>query len=103
MTKKIINLGTTANDHAGDSIRVAGGKLNDNFTELYASLGNGTTLTVSTVAKTGDYADLTNKPLIAVPVSATAVGNPGQYSYDANYFYLCVAVNTWKRVALATW
>lgn len=34
MTQKIINLGT-ANKGNGDPIRVAFGKVNDNFTELY--------------------------------------------------------------------
>lgn len=28
---------------------------------------------------------------------------PGDTSYDANYFYICVATNTWKRVAIAAW
>lgn len=35
MTQQNINLGTTANDGTGDSLRVAGGKINDNFSELY--------------------------------------------------------------------
>lgn len=35
MAKQTINLGTTADDGTGDSIRVGGDKINDNFTELY--------------------------------------------------------------------
>jgi len=108
MAKKIIGLGTTANDHAGDSLRVAGGKINDNFTELYDALGVNGSLAVATVAKTGSYSDLSGKPptapaLVTVPSSATAPGIVGQVSLDANYFYVCVNTNTWKRVALATW
>jgi hypothetical protein len=38
MTQKIINLGT-ANKGNGDPIRVAFGKVNDNFTELYNYVG----------------------------------------------------------------
>lgn len=38
MTKQVIGLGTTANDHAGDSLRVAGTKINSNFTELYDAI-----------------------------------------------------------------
>lgn len=30
----------------------------------------------------------------------TAQGRPGQVSYDADYLYVCVGVNQWKRVAL---
>ncbi len=54
MAKKSIGLGTTANDHSGDSLRVAGGKINDNFTELYNALGANGTLTVAAIAKTGN-------------------------------------------------
>ena len=38
-----------------------------------------------------------------VPTIATDTGAVGQFSWDANYFYVCVAANTWKRVAIATW
>jgi hypothetical protein len=37
------------------------------------------------------------------PPTATTVGTPGQMSFDASFFYVCVAVNTWVRVGLATW
>lgn len=30
-------------------------------------------------------------------------GVAGQYAWDENYLYLCVATNTWKRVALSSW
>jgi hypothetical protein len=108
MAKKNIGLGTTANDHAGDSLRVAGGKINDNFTELYDALGVNGSLTIATVAKTGAYSDLSGKPptapaLVPVPLSATATGVIGQVSFDQNYFYVCTNANTWKRVAIAAW
>lgn len=35
MAKQTINLGTVANDNTGDTIRVGGDKINDNFTEVY--------------------------------------------------------------------
>ena len=37
------------------------------------------------------------------PASATSMGTPGEYAYDTGYFYVCVATDTWKRVALTTW
>ena len=37
------------------------------------------------------------------PASASAAGNQGDICRDANYMYVCVAANTWKRSALATW
>jgi hypothetical protein len=38
-----------------------------------------------------------------VPASATAAGVAGARAYDANYLYVCVAANTWRRVAIASW
>ncbi len=37
MAQQEINIGTTANDRTGDSLRVAFQKINDNFAELYNS------------------------------------------------------------------
>lgn len=41
--------------------------------------------------------------LNTAPTSATDTGILGEIRYDANYIYLCVATNTWKRSALTTW
>ena len=50
----------------------------------------------------------TNPPLSPslssnAPASASATGTAGDIRYDSNYVYICVATNTWKRAALATW
>ena len=37
------------------------------------------------------------------PSSATDFGFPGEIRWDANYIYVCVATDTWKRVALSSW
>lgn len=37
------------------------------------------------------------------PASSTASGSTGEIEWDSNYLYVCVASNTWKRVALSTW
>ena len=42
MAKQTINIGTKANDGSGDTIRVAFGKTNNNFTELYSTVGGHT-------------------------------------------------------------
>lgn len=39
----------------------------------------------------------------ATPASAGATGTAGQVCWDANYVYVCVSANTWKRAAIATW
>jgi hypothetical protein len=45
MARKIIDIGTIGNDGTGDSIRDSFRKVNDNFRELYSSLGLGDKLT----------------------------------------------------------
>jgi hypothetical protein len=37
------------------------------------------------------------------PASSAATGTTGDICWDANYVYVCVATNTWKRSAIATW
>lgn len=46
MVKQIINSGVLPNDGQGDNLRAGAIKINNNFTELYTALGNGTALTV---------------------------------------------------------
>lgn len=37
------------------------------------------------------------------PTSATDTGIAGEMRFDADYIYVCIATDTWKRVAIATW
>jgi hypothetical protein len=37
------------------------------------------------------------------PSSASDTGNTGDICWDSSYVYVCVATNTWKRSAIATW
>ena len=37
------------------------------------------------------------------PSSASDTGQAGQICWDTNYLYVCVASNTWKRIALNSW
>jgi hypothetical protein len=53
MAKQNINVGTKANDRAGDPLRTAFTKINDNFTELYTLTG-GTSTALTELAQ--DYA-----------------------------------------------
>lgn len=39
----------------------------------------------------------------STPASTFDTGSPGDIAWDSNYVYVCVAANTWKRAALATW
>ncbi len=47
------------------------------------------------------HIDVTSMSLYtSPPLTSSSPGTPGQKAYDANYEYTCVALNTWKRVAL---
>ena len=48
MAKQTVGLGSSANDGTGDSLRVGGDKINDNFDELYTAIGTGTALNITT-------------------------------------------------------
>ena len=52
MAKQTINIGTTANDGTGSSLRAGGDLVNDNFNEIYTELGNGTTLAIISKTQT---------------------------------------------------
>jgi len=43
------------------------------------------------------------KDLNPAPASATAAGTKGETRFTADYVYLCVAANSWKRTPLAAW
>lgn len=55
MAREIINIGTTANDRQGDSLRDGGAKINRNFAELYEVLGGDSSsiASVVTLSSTG--------------------------------------------------
>ena len=37
------------------------------------------------------------------PASSTSTGTTGEIRYTADYIYVCVATNTWKRSNLTNW
>ena len=61
MPKKTIFRGSVANDGTGDNLRFGAEKVNDNFTELYTLLGDGSTLSAGTIVTTSESQTLTNK------------------------------------------
>lgn len=79
------------------------GEVDENFrdlhedTDLQRVLSNGNT---SSLGMTVGSITLSSS---GAPGSAGAAGTPGQIAWDSGYIYVCVAANTWKRAALATW
>ena len=81
MTRQNINIGSSANDGTGDTLRTAGTKINQNFQEIYTQLGgDSSTLTtqvilkdsggVGTIIFEGTSADSHETKLIASDVAA---------------------------------
>ena len=46
---------------------------------------------------------LNNLNWVTVPANASASGIAGQRAYDASYLYICIAADTWRRIAHETW
>jgi len=55
--------------------------------------------TFSALATTGDNIRIDTTQ---TPASSSASGTTGEIAWDTSYIYVCVATNTWKRVALST-
>jgi hypothetical protein len=68
--------------------------------------GTGITITSGTIATTiTQYTDALAKSAVvkSAPASATAAGAAGDIAYDADFIYVCIATDTWKRAPIATW
>ena len=82
MAYQSIGLGTTEGDGTGDTLRVGGDKVNDNFVEIYTLLGTGTALT-SGISATSSVVTLAGPSITGVAsfadgsVSAPSITNTG--------------------------
>ena len=70
MAKQTINIGSSANDGTGSTLRAGGDLINDNFNEIYTAFGDGSTLSSGFVTATGT-ATLTNKTLTSPTITGT--------------------------------
>ena len=76
MAKQSINVGTTANDKKGDSLRAAFQKVNTNFTELYAALGlDADTLNIGAFEFVGSTMTTTDSSAIVIDQATTITSN----------------------------
>ena len=69
MAYQELEIGTVVNDGTGDTLPVAGDKINDNFLEIYNLIGDGTSLT-SGISATATVVTLT-APTISGVVGGT--------------------------------
>ena len=89
MAKQTINIGTVANDGTGSTLRDAGDIINDNFNEIYTTLGDGTSLTSNYITASSTDT-LTNKS-----------GNISQWANDSGYITSISETN--DLTASVTW
>lgn len=75
----------------------------DNFRNIKTNLNFAQTEISSIQATLKNLADTSTIVTPGVPPTPSAAGIKGQMAYDANYFYICIATNTWLRTALSTW
>ena len=74
-----------------------------NNTILNSTSGNVGIGTTTPSAKLDVNSDIIRLRTAKTPATAGAAGNAGDICWDASYVYVCVATNTWKRSAIATW
>jgi hypothetical protein len=76
MAKQSINVGATANDKKGDSLRAAFQKVNANFTELYTALGlNDNSLNLGAFEFTGSVISTTDSSAIVIDQATTVTSD----------------------------
>ena len=76
MTKQVINVGTSANDKKGDSLRAAFQKVNTNFTELYTALGlDSGSLNLGAFTFTDSTLSTSDSTAIVIDQAATVTSN----------------------------
>lgn len=63
-------------------------------------IGIGTPSPTEPLDVSGDVIRLRNSK---TPASASDTGFQGSIAWDADYIYICVATDTWKRVGISTW
>jgi hypothetical protein len=79
MAKQTIDIGSSANDGTGSSLRAGGDLINDNFNEIYTAFGDGSTLTSGfvTASSTNTF---TNKTLDLGGTGNTVTGSLAEFN-----------------------
>jgi len=63
-------------------------------------LGLGDTVTFLKLILTGNEINIATPQ---TPTGRSASGTQGDIAWDADYIYVCVATNSWKRTAISAW
>lgn len=95
----------TINDDTGDGFVVGSRWLDTSNDREYICLDNasGAAIWLLTTLVNSLAGDTIEMAALRTITNSNDSGAQGEICFDANYAYFCVAVNTWKRVALSTW
>jgi len=91
MARQTLDIGTNANDGTGDTLRSGGEKINDNFAELYTTLGgnsiatNGINASYATQTMNGDGAVNDSDTLILFNSTGTIAATLGDGNTVGQY------------------
>jgi len=106
---------TAANTWALATVTTAGAAILDDADaaaqRTTLGLGASATLAVGTGSGTvaaGDHTHSYGPSDVGInstgtPAAANSTGTAGTIKWDADYVYVCVATDTWKRAAISTW
>jgi len=96
----VLNTGDNATtyDATNTAFSIGNGTSEGSRSDAFSVLFNGTT----TIAGSVTSESLNVPALNTAPASATAAGTLGSIRFTADHIYVCVATNTWKRVAIGT-
>lgn len=94
---------TLTTDHAGNLV-INTNRGTDSGSITLATGANGNiTVAPNGTGKVVLGTDVVNVSESKTPASATATGTAGDVCWDADYIYVCIATDTWKRSAITTW
>jgi hypothetical protein len=103
---RTINIGTHANDGTGDTLRVAAGKINDNFNDVYAALGIGGDVTFVNSVIAGDGIEVNretgNVTITSVTPKFDTIAVAGNTSLVADLTHNVLTVAAGTNVGLVT-
>lgn len=82
-----------------DSSTLAGSGLTSENNKLNVKIDN------STIKFSGDTTIYVESEEFwhTVPTTSGSTGAAGDFAYNSTYLYVCVATNTWKRIAYDSW
>jgi len=96
----VVNVGASANDGTGDSLRAAFVKVNQNFANISDIGFDAANVNVSgSIEVQGNIVISDNY----IPLTVSSAGTSGQIAWDEDHVYICVNTNSWKRANLEVW